>query len=63
MVENGHDLLSHGTLKSAIKNDLMNWADFLHVDTNSGKLKVTLKVTGWAWSSIGVAFFFQVMGH
>ena len=48
MVENGHDLLSHGTLKSAIKNDLINWADFLHVDANSGKLKVTLKVTGWA---------------
>ena len=28
---------------------------FLHVDTNSHKLKVDQKIWGWAWSEIGVA--------
>ena len=30
--------------------------DFLHANTDSGKLKVTLIVIGWAWSNISVAF-------
>ena len=30
MVENWHDLLAYGTLKfQYLKNELMNWADFL----------------------------------
>ena len=32
----------------------MKLADFLHVDTNFEKLKVTLIIVGWAWSKIGV---------
>ena len=28
---------------------------FLHVDTNSHKLKVDQKLFGWVWSKIGVA--------
>ena len=28
--------------------------DFLHVDTNSGKLIVDQKCFGWAWSKMGV---------
>ena len=35
VVKNGCGLLGHGTLKSAdLKKELMNWADFLHVNTN-----------------------------
>ena len=33
----------------------MNKPGFLHVDTNSHKLKVLQKYFGWAWSKIGVA--------
>ena len=36
-----------------LNNEVMNWADFLHVDTNLGKLKVTIIIIGWAWSKIG----------
>ena len=36
----GCDLLDHGTLKSAVsqESELIKWTDFLHVDTNLGKL-------------------------
>ena len=27
-------------------------SDFLHADTNLGKLKITLIIIGWAWSEI-----------
>ena len=37
-------------------NEWMNLADFLNAITYSGKLKVTLIVSGWAWSNMGVAF-------
>ena len=30
----------------------MEGADFLHADTNLGKIKVTLMSIGWAWSKI-----------
>ena len=40
-VKYGHGLLGLRTLKSA-KNEMMKGADFLHADTNLGKLKVTL---------------------
>ena len=33
VVKNGHGLLVHETLKSAyLKNELINWADFLNAD-------------------------------
>ena len=28
----------------------MKWPDFVHVDTNSHKLKVDQKCLGWVWS-------------
>ena len=33
--------------------------DFLHVDTNSHKLKVHEKILGWAWSEMGMASLVQ----
>ena len=33
----------------------MEWTDFLHVDTDSQKLKADQKFIGWAWSRMGVA--------
>ena len=33
----------------------MKQPHFLHVDTNSQKLKVDQKYFGWAWSEMGVA--------
>ena len=33
----------------------MKYPDFLHVHTNSHKLKVDPKMFGWAWSKMGVA--------
>ena len=40
VVNNGSDLLDHGTLKSAVpqESELIKWADFLPVDTNLGNL-------------------------
>ena len=32
-----------------LQNEPMNWAGFLHTDTNLGKHKITLVITGWAW--------------
>ena len=60
--KNGWGLFGFRALKSAVsqylKNWLINWADFLYVDTNVGKLKVTLIILGghgqkwvrpWRW--------------
>ena len=44
MVKNGHETLAKW----------MKLADFLHADTYSGKLEVTLIVIGWAWSNMVV---------
>ena len=33
----------------------IKWPDFLHVDTNSHKLKAKQKVFEWAWSEMGLA--------
>ena len=33
----------------------MKQRNFLHVDTNSQKLKVDQKYFGWAWSNLGMA--------
>ena len=38
VVKNGHGLLDHGTLKSAVSQESENELTFLHVDTNLGKL-------------------------
>ena len=38
----------------------MNWADFLHADTNLWKLKVTLIIIGWVWSKLGEVL--KIMG-
>ena len=40
--------LSHGTLKSAeSNNEWINWADFLHADANTKKLKITYFNNFW----------------
>ena len=50
VVKNGHSLLGPGTLKPvACQNRLIKWVDFLHADTNLGKLKFTLLIFGWEW--------------
>ena len=36
-----------------IKNELIKWADFLHADTNLGKLKFVLIIIRWALSKMG----------
>ena len=50
VVRNGHGiLLSLGTLKYTSSQDWINVkVDFLHADTNLGRLKVTLIIIGWA---------------
>ena len=60
--KNVNGLLGLGTLKYKIylKNELMKSADFFNVDTNLGKLKVSLIVVGWAWSKTGEVL--QIMG-
>ena len=60
--KNVNGLLGLGTLKYKIylKNELMKSADFFNVDTNLGKLKVSLIVIGWAWSKTGEVL--QIMG-
>ena len=37
-----------------LQNKSMKYPNFLHVDTNSYKLKVDQKIWGWAWSGMGV---------
>ena len=38
-----------------LQNKSMKWPDFLHVDTNSHKLKVDQNIFGWAWSEMSVS--------
>ena len=38
-----------------LQNKSMKWPDFLHVDTNSHKLKVHQNIFGWAWSEMSVS--------
>ena len=35
-------------------NEWMKWTDFLHIDANSGKLKITLIIFGWSWSKLDI---------
>ena len=37
-----------------LQNKSMNKPDFLHIDTNSHKLRVDQKIFGWMWSKMGV---------
>ena len=37
-----------------LQNKLMKQPNFLHVDTNSQKLKVERSFLGWAWSKVCV---------
>ena len=39
-----------------LKNKLIKWPDFLHADTNVGKLNVNLTFDGWAYSKMGKTF-------
>ena len=41
--------------QSYLQNKSMKWTDFLHVDTNSHKVKVFQKMFGWVWSEMGVS--------
>ena len=45
-----------------LQNKSMKQPDFLHVDTNSYKLKIDWKIFGWAWSEMGVASLVTVVG-
>ena len=38
-----------------LQNKSIKWPDFLHVDTNSHKLKVDQNIFGWAWSEMSVS--------
>ena len=48
--------LSWGSKFYCMKNELMNWTDFLHTGINSGKLKITSIITGWVWSKISASY-------
>ena len=45
-----------------LQNEPMNWAGFLHTDTNLGKHKITLVITGWAWPKKGHGLLGHVTG-
>ena len=38
-----------------LQNKSVKQPEFLHVDTNSHKLKNDQKIIGWAWSKMGLA--------
>ena len=53
MVKNGCSDLDHEALKSAVSKEWV-YDIFLHVHTNSYKLKVDQENFGWTWSKMGV---------
>ena len=54
--KNGCDQSGHGTQKLAVSEHWTGGINFfLHVDTDSQKLKADLKVFGQAWSILGAA--------
>ena len=56
MVENGCGQSGDGTVKLTISQEWTDGiTDFLHVDTNSQKLKAYHKFFGWAWLKMGMA--------
>ena len=38
-----------------LKNELMEWTNFLHTGANIGKLKVISMIYGWMLSKLGMA--------
>ena len=42
-----------------LKNELIEWTDFLHAGANSGKLKVITQIFGWAWPKMEMAIYFM----
>ena len=42
--------------KLYLKNELMEWTDFLHAGGNVGKQKVISMIFGWEWSKMAEAF-------
>ena len=55
MIRNGCGQPGDRTLKLYLKNELMEWTDFLSAGANSGKLKVILMIFGWMLSKLGMA--------
>ena len=56
MVKNGCGQSGDGTLKPTVSEEwICGITDFLHVGTDSQKLKVDQKFFGWALSKVGVA--------
>ena len=55
VVKNGHGLLDHGTLKSAVsqESELIKWTDFFACWYKFRKANVNLIIIGWAWSKMG----------
>ena len=51
MVKNGFGQSGHRTLKLTVylRNEKMEWTDFLHAGANSGKLKVDPMILGRVW--------------
>ena len=52
IVKNGRGQTGHGTVKLAVSGIMV----FLHVGTNSGKLRVDSMIFVWAWSKMAVVF-------
>ena len=56
VIKNGCSLLGLGILNLLyVKNESINWADFLHAGTNLQKLKLALISIGWVWSEMSEA--------
>ena len=58
VVKNGHVLLDHGTLTSAVsqESELIKWADFFACGYKVRKANVNLVIIGWEWSKMGIKF-------
>ena len=58
VVKNGHGLLDHRTLKSAVsqKSELIKWTDFFACWCKFRKANINLVIFGWAWSKMGIKF-------
>ena len=57
VVKNRCSLLDHGIENLLyLKNELMEWTDFLHTDANLGKLTINLRIIGWVYSEMGETF-------
>ena len=60
IIKNRCDQSDHQTLKLTVSQKwTVEQTDFLHVGTNSGKLKVDSTILGCAWSKVAMAFLFM----